>query len=491
MANHKTEAAAGWNLENSYSQLPKAFFATIDPSPVSTPKIAVFNDSLAYELGLNSQSLTSEDGAAILAGNRMPEGSLPLAQAYAGHQFGNLTMLGDGRALLIGEQLTPSGHRVDLQLKGSGRTPYSRGGDGRAALGPMLREYIMSEAMHALGIPTTRSLAVATTGETVLRERGLPGAVLTRVASSHLRVGTFQYAAALGKTEELKALADFAIKRHFPEAENAENPYLSFLQSMIQSQVELIVKWQLTGFIHGVMNTDNMAVSGETIDYGPCAFMDEYDPATVFSSIDIQGRYAYGKQPTIGGWNLARFAEALLPLLDEDQDKAVEMAQTEITNYTALFQEHWLNGMRAKLGIMGTESEDEALIQDLLSIMHKHEADFTNTFRALTYETAADLPFMNSKDFTDWQSKWEQRRDRQQESKEASFALMKKSNPTVIPRNHKVEEALKAAVEHDDYSVMNRLLKVLSAPYEESPENIHYTAPGGPASCDYRTYCGT
>jgi uncharacterized protein YdiU (UPF0061 family) len=347
MTNEITET--GWNFDNSYARLPKLFFTSLNPTPVRSPKLIFLNKPLAASLGLNAKSLKSEDGAAVLAGIQIPEGASPLAQAYAGHQFGHFTKLGDGRAILLGEQITPQGERFDIQLKGSGRTPYSRGGDGRAALGPMLREYIISEAMYALGIPTTRSLAVVTTGESIFRETELPGAILTRVASSHLRVGTFQYVANWGTVEELRTLADYTISRHYPEIEADENRYLSLLQEVIKRQAALISKWQLVGFIHGVMNTDNMTISGETIDYGPCAFMDTYDPATVFSSIDIQGRYSYGNQPYIGGWNLARFAETLLPLLHEDEKQAVNLAQDAISNYSELYRRNWLAGMRAKL----------------------------------------------------------------------------------------------------------------------------------------------
>ncbi|MFL6560965.1 MAG: protein adenylyltransferase SelO, partial [Bacillus sp. (in: firmicutes)] len=326
-----------WNFDNSYARLPDTFFASTDPTPVRSPKLIIFNYSLAHSLGLNTQELESENGVAVFAGNRIPDGAKPLAQAYAGHQFGHFTKLGDGRAILLGEQITPKGERFDIQLKGPGRTPYSRGGDGRASLGPMLREYIISEAMHALGIPTTRSLAVVTTGEPVFRETALPGAILTRVAASHLRVGTFQYGAKWGTIEELRALADYTLKRHYPDVDMDENRYLSLLQEVIKRQAALIAKWQLVGFIHGVMNTDNMTISGETIDYGPCAFMDNYDPATVFSSIDTQGRYAYGNQPYIAGWNLARFAETLLPLLHDNQEHAVKLAQDEISNFMELY----------------------------------------------------------------------------------------------------------------------------------------------------------
>ncbi|HEU4965779.1 MAG TPA: YdiU family protein, partial [Bacilli bacterium] len=334
MGNEHTET--GWNLDNSYARLPEVFFSVISPNPVYAPKLIVLNQPLASSLGLDAQALQSEEAVAVLAGTQVPEGSVPLAQAYAGHQFGHFTKLGDGRALLVGEQITPSGERFDIQLKGSGRTPYSRGGDGRAALGPMLREYIISEAMHGLGIPTTRSLAVVTTGEPIYRETKLPGAILTRVAASHLRVGTFQYAAQWGTVEDLRALADYAIQRHYPEADKAENRYLALLQEVIKRQAALVAKWQQVGFIHGVMNTDNMTIGGETIDYGPCAFMNTYDPKTVFSSIDVQGRYAYGNQPYIAGWNLARFAETLIPLFDDDQEKAVQIVQDAISAYSQL-----------------------------------------------------------------------------------------------------------------------------------------------------------
>ncbi|MFE5278565.1 YdiU family protein, partial [Bacillus cereus] len=335
---------------------------------------------------LDSIVLNSAEGASVLSGNEILAGAEPLAQAYAGHQFGHFNRLGDGRAVLLGEQLTPSGERVDIQLKGSGRTPYSRGGDGRAALGPMLREYIISEAMFGLGIPTTRSLSVVTTGESIIRETRLPGAVLTRIAASHIRVGTFQFAAAWTSVDELRTLADYTIKRHYPQIDLEDAPYLSLLRETVKRQAKLIASWQLVGFIHGVMNTDNMTISGETIDYGPCAFMDTYDPATVFSSIDREGRYAYGNQPYIGGWNLARFAEALLPLLHENQDEAVATAQHEISAYSGLFHKYWLEGMRAKLGLFHAEEGDEALIDDLLVMMAEQRADFTNTFRFLTLE---------------------------------------------------------------------------------------------------------
>jgi len=482
---------SGWKLDNSYARLPNSFFTSQNPTPVRSPKLIILNNPLAASLGLNVEVLQSEDGVAVFAGNRIPKGASPLAQAYAGHQFGHFTMLGDGRAVLLGEQITPLGERFDIQLKGPGRTPYSRGGDGRAALGPMLREYIISEAMHGLGIPTTRSLAVVSTGEPVIRETDLPGAILTRVAASHLRVGTFQYVAKWGTVEELRILADYTLKRHYPEVEAGESRYLSLLQEVIKRQAGLIAKWQLVGFIHGVMNTDNMTISGETIDYGPCAFMDVYDPETVFSSIDTQGRYAYGNQPYIAGWNLARFAETLLPLLHDNQEQAINLAQDAISNYMKLYQIHWLEGMRAKLGIFNEEVQDESLIDDLLGMMQKYRADYTNTFRALTFETQEDTVLFGTPEFTQWYERWKARLQGQEESKASSLQLMRNSNPALIPRNHRVEAALEAAVNQGDYSVMERLLNVLSSPYAHSPEQAEYSTLPAPSANPYRTFCGT
>jgi len=482
---------AGWNFDNSYARLPPFFFSRLNPTPVRSPALVILNRSLAESLGLNPEGLQSEEGVSVLAGNRLPQGAAPLAQAYAGHQFGHFTMLGDGRALLLGEQITPAGERFDIQLKGSGRTPYSRGGDGRAALGPMLREYIISEAMHALGIPTTRSLAVVTTGEAVIRETRLPGAILTRVAASHLRVGTFQYAARWGTIADLRLLADYALQRHFPQIDAAPDRYLALLREVVNRQASLVAKWQLVGFIHGVMNTDNMTVSGESIDFGPCAFMDTYDPATVFSSIDRQGRYAYGNQPAIAGWNLARFAEALLPLLHEDEGQAVELAQEAVSAFGGLFSRHWLAGMRAKLGIVNEEPQDRALIDDLLSLMQRYQADYTNTFLALTFERPEETVLSGTPEFAQWHERWQARLGRQPESKVAAYQLMRDSNPALIPRNHRVEEALDSAVAQGDYSVMERLLTALSSPYAHSPEQVDLCAVPPPSSLPYRTYCGT
>ncbi|SFB02074.1 MULTISPECIES: YdiU family protein [unclassified Bacillus (in: firmicutes)] len=480
----------GWKFDNSYARLPKTFYTSTNPTPVRSPKLVILNEQLAKSLDLNSESLKSDEGVAVLAGNQIPKGAEPLAQAYAGHQFGYFNMLGDGRAVLLGEQILPQGERFDIQLKGPGRTPYSRGGDGRAALGPMLREYIISEAMHGLGIPTTRSLAVVTTGESVHRETALSGAILTRVAASHLRVGTFQFAAKWGSVEELQTLADYTIKRHYPGVRADENPYLSLLKEVIKRQASLIAKWQHVGFIHGVMNTDNMTISGETIDYGPCAFMDAYDPATVFSSIDREGRYAYGNQPYIGGWNLARFAETLLPLLHENEEQALKLAQDAISEFGGIYQTYWLVGMRSKLGLMNEEAEDESLVNELLSMMEKYHADYTNTFRALTFDKTEETVLFGKPEFSPWHERWKSRLDKQQESKDSAHELMRNSNPAVIPRNHRVEEALKAAVEEGDYSVMEKLLKVLSNPYAYLCQQDEYsTLPESPTP--YRTFCGT
>ena len=474
----------GWRLEHTYAKLPSAFHFAIEPTPVREPKMVVFNRPLADSLGLDEDLVNK---AALFAGNEFPPTAQPLAQAYAGHQYGHFTMLGDGRAILLGEQITPRGERFDIQLKGSGPTPYSRRGDGRASLGPMLREYIISEAMQALGIPTTRSLAVVKTGETVFREELLPGAVLTRIAASHIRVGTFEYAAARGEKADLQALADYTLQRHYPETANASEPYAAFLEAVIERQASLIAQWQLVGFIHGVMNTDNMALSGETIDYGPCAFMDAYDPATVFSSIDRNGRYAYGNQPHIAQWNLARLAEALLPLLGQDEESSIPLANELIMSFQARFQRHWLAGMRSKLGLFTEESDDAALIEALLDWMQQAKADFTNTFRALSQESSATLSPEPA--FQAWHQRWQSRLIRQPQSPSEVIEKMQRHNPAFIPRNHKVEEALTVAVKDDDLSVMERLLAVVTKPYDHTLNHPEFEAPSGATS--YRTFCGT
>ena len=482
---------AGWKFENSYARLPEAFYVRLKPAPVRTPKLVVFNEALAQFLGLNPDALKGDEGAAVFSGNRIPEGAEPLAQAYAGHQFGSFTMLGDGRAILLGEQVTPKGERFDIQYKGAGRTPFSRQGDGRAALGPMLREYIISEALHALNIPTTRSLAVVTTGEPVFRETPLQGAILTRTAASHIRVGTFEYAAGRGKPDEIRALADYTIRRHFPDLAADENPYLALLGAVMERQAFLVARWLLVGFIHGVMNTDNMALCGETIDYGPCAFMDVYDPSTVFSSIDHNGRYAYGRQQQVAQWNLARFAETLLPLVHEDPQEAVSMANEAITGFPDTFRQYWLAGMRAKLGLLNQEADDGALVAGLLDCMHRHGADFTNTFRDLTSGSLPETSLYLSLDFKQWLERWQARLKRQPDSWEASRRLMNSHNPAVIPRNHRVEEVLAAAVERADFTVMEKLLGILSKPYQAPPEQAGYHLPPALSAQPYRTFCGT
>jgi uncharacterized protein YdiU (UPF0061 family) len=439
---------------------------------------------------LDADALSGDDGAAIFAGNRLPPGAVPIAQAYAGHQFGHFTTLGDGRAILLGEQITPRGERFDLQLKGSGPTPYSRRGDGRAALGPMLREYLISEAMHGLGIPTTRSLAVAATGETVYRETALPGAVLTRVAASHIRVGTFQWAAAAGDEAVVRALVDYTIERHYPDLAQAADPVPALLEAVIERQAALISQWMLVGFVHGVMNTDNMAVSGETIDYGPCAFLDTYDPATVFSSIDARGRYAYGNQPAIAQWNLSRFAETLLPLLHAEEEKAVAMATAALGRFAARYQHHWLAGMRRKLGLLTEETGDQGLVESLLAWMQKVKADFTNTFAELRTELEADDVRRTDGEFVAWHERWRSRLARQSQTLEQVEAVRRAHNPAFIPRNHLVEAAL-AAAGQNDLSSMEQLLDVLARPYDHARQAPEYRMPAPEGGACYQTFCGT
>ncbi len=482
------KGGSGWRLEHSYGALPDFFHRATPPTPVEKSELVVFNRPLAESLGLDPKILGSPIGAEIFSGNRLPPGASPLAQAYAGHQFGGFTTLGDGRAILLGEQITPQGTRFDIQLKGPGRTPFSRGGDGRAALGPMLREYIISEAMHALGIPTTRSLAVVSTGEEVLRQDGyLPGAILTRIASSHLRVGTFQWAAASGDDDDLRALVNYTIHRHYPDLAEAENPPFALLETVIERQASLVSQWMAVGFIHGVMNTDNVSLASETIDYGPCAFMDAYDPATVFSSIDRYGRYAYGNQPQITQWNLARFAETLLPLLSADEQEAIEIATTAIKGFTGVYHRHWLAWMRRKLGLFDEEDADEALAQSLLDWMHSANADFTNTFAELDRDT--DRNCKPDEAFLRWHESWQARLSRQPQPPQETARLRRSSNPSFIPRNHLVEAALEAA-QHGDLDVMKRLMNILQQPYNHSLEAPEYRTPD-PAGSDYKTFCGT
>jgi len=486
-----TNSCVGWRFDTSYARLPKSLYAQLCPVPVCAPRVVILNHTLAKSLGLDICTLTAEEAALLFSGTVLPDAAQPIAQAYAGHQFGNYTILGDGRAILLGEHITPTGDRFDIQLKGSGQTPFSRRGDGRAALAPMLREYIISEAMHALNIPTTRSLAVVTTGESVMRETILPGAILTRVAESHIRVGTFEYAARMEDTKGIKTLADYAIQRHYPELSEAGNPYLAFLNSVMQRQASLVAKWMQVGFIHGVMNTDNMAISGETIDYGPCAFMDTYDPSTVFSSIDHHGRYGYSNQPHAAQWNLARFAETLLPLLHPVQEKAMALAEEAIHSFPELFQNHWLAGMRKKLGLFTEEAEDIQLVETLLTWMQKHQVDYTNSFRALAAECLPKDPVFHDVAFIEWHAHWQARLSRQSKSKQSSFRSMQMSNPAILPRNHRVEEALAAASEYDNYTLAQRLLAAVTNPYIDVPENADYRIPPAPSERVYQTFCGT
>jgi len=506
-----TTLSAGWKFDNSYTQLPSAFFTKQKPTPVIAPSMVMFNHALATSLGLNVDVLLAHNenvvsarsqalsGKEVFSGNQLPEGSEPLAQAYAGHQFGHFNMLGDGRAILLGEHITPSGVHFDIQLKGAGETAYSRRGDGRAALGAMLREYIISEAMHALGVPTTRSLAVVKTGEPVYRTSLLQGAVLTRVAASHIRVGTFQFAASIDDdSAALKALADYTLNRHFSNLPSREprdktgavNKYLALLEEVIDRQAELIAKWMQIGFIHGVMNTDNMSICGETIDYGPCAFMDSYDSATVFSSIDQHGRYAFGNQAPIAEWNLVRFAETLLPLLHPDQTSAISIAQTALQTFSIKFQQYWLTGMRAKLGLYTEQADDALLIDGLLNCMEKHGLDYTNTFRALALEANIKTPMLDLPDFIVWHNLWRKRLLIQNQSLAASVHLMLSTNPAIIARNHQVESALSAA-EAGDFSVLEKLLEALSKPFNDNPKYADYLLPAPLSNTPYKTYCGT
>jgi uncharacterized protein YdiU (UPF0061 family) len=483
-------------LDNTYARLPVQFHSRVMPTPVGQPRLVLLNRPVARGLGLDPDALVGEDAAALFTGNLLPEGAEPIAQAYAGHQFGHLARLGDGRAILLGEQVTPSGERFDIQLKGPGPTPYSRRGDGRAALGPMLREYLISEAMVALGIPSTRSLAVATTGEPVFREQTLLGAVLTRVAASHLRVGTFEYFAALGDTEGLKVLIDYALGRHFPDVARDKHPGLGLLEAVLERQAYLVAQWMRVGFVHGVMNTDNMAISGETIDYGPCAFIDVYDPEAVFSSIDHHGRYAFGNQAPIAGWNLARLAEALLPILHPEPEEGVALAQQVLGSFPVRYQHHWQAAMRAKLGLFNVEPDDAHLIQDWLSWMHQAQADYTHTFRTLKRllppdDRAAGRMATHAIPPSEWVVRWRARLARQPQPLEEVREGMDRHNPAVIPRNHEVELALTEATEHGDLSRFEKLLASLMSPYDEEgqPDSLRLPPPPGTPVC--RTFCGT
>jgi len=478
-----------WNFDNSYSKLPESFKEHIEPIKVKRPELVLLNEGLAKELDLNFSHVGKEELSALFAGNILPENSNTIAQAYAGHQFGNFTMLGDGRAILIGEHLSKDKIRHDIQFKGSGKTAFSRNGDGRAALGPMLREYIISESMHNLNIPTTRSLAVVKTGENIIREVNLEGAILTRVASSHIRVGTFQYIAARDKIDELKTLFDYVVKRHFPKLDESKNKPIEFLKVVLQKQINLVINWMRVGFVHGVMNTDNMSISGETIDYGPCAFMDVYDPKTVFSSIDHLGRYAYCNQPLITKWNLSRLAESLIPLIDNNQNKAVELATEVINSFEKNYEEKWLNMMRGKLGLVGEDENDKFLIVDLLTWMHKKKVDYTNTFCHLMNEEIKKDKIYDDNNFLEWKIRWNERLKKKDNSFEKCLKLMRSVNPLVIPRNDKVEKTLKEA-EENNYKPLNLLLAILKKPYAKQENTSDYQSPSL-LNKKYQTFCGT
>ena len=477
-----------WHFSHSYTKLPKDFFAEQLPVKVSNPKLILLNEPLLKTLGLDKEALSPESWSNIFSGNELPEKAYPIAEAYAGHQFGHFALLGDGRAVLLGEHINPDGDHFDIQFKGSGQTPFSRRGDGRAALGPMLREFIISEAMCALKIPTTRSLAVVTTGESVMRDEALPGAILTRVAKSHIRVGTFQFASTLNDINKLKALADYTIDRHYPECKAKDNPYLAFLNAVIERQALLISQWMHVGFIHGVMNTDNMSISGETIDYGPCAFMDRYHPETVFSSIDRQGRYAYSNQPPIAQWNLARFAETLIPLIDQNTDKSIELASQSINDFSGQFQTAWLKGMRQKLGLFNEEASDISLINELLVLMQKNKADYTLTFRHLSSDAILKDAIFKDASFKVWYKNWLHCIQKQQEGEETSKLKMLKHNPAVIPRNYLVEKALSLAVMDQDCKFLNDFITALLKPFEDSHV---FSEPPIEEDKSYKTFCGT
>ena len=486
MKNNVSLSDSGWNLQSSYTQISDKLFSELKPDAVTNPSTVIVNNELAEKLGLNLKGISEEELSNLFSGNSLPHGSKPFAQAYAGHQFGQFTILGDGRAHIVGEQVTPDGEIFDIQYKGSGRTPYSRGGDGKAALGPMLREYLISEAMYYLGIPTTRSLAVVETGEKVYREVPLKGSILTRVASSHIRIGTFQFLAAHKDYEGMKSLLDFSIKRHFSNLKFSENLAIEFIKAVMQKQINLIVEWMRVGFIHGVMNTDNSTISGETIDYGPCAFMDQYDANTVFSSIDTQGRYSFANQPSIIQWNLVRLAECLLPLIDKDEKRSIEIAQNLINTFSSLFKDKWLQMMKKKLGIKDQSEDDEELINNLIKWMQQKKPDFTNTFcNLMNYDHADDEEFEDD-EFNNWKREWKKR----VESKEYLDVMMS-CNPILIPRNYLVEEALSEAETDGKFEKFNELNEIISSPYQLKKVNIKYLETPSKTNIPYKTFCGT
>lgn len=479
-----TNDKKSWQTEQTYLNLPSKFYKITEPEPAENPELVLENLGLKEELGLEDWDLS------LYSGNRTVDGVKPLSQSYAGHQFGQFTMLGDGRAHLIAEIKAPNKKRYDVQLKGSGKTPYSRAGDGRAALGPMMREYMISEAMHALGVPTSRSLALVKTGEKIMRERPLDGAVLTRVSSSHLRVGTFEFAVGYGDKTDVKALADYAIERHDPFLKYEKNPYPAFAKAVMRRQAKTVAKWMAFGFVHGVMNTDNMTISGETIDYGPCAFIDFYDPNTVFSSIDHQGRYRYNNQPAIAQWNLARFIETLLDLFSDDEEEAIAMGTEIVQSFASYYEASWLDLMRKKLGLEKHEVADKELVNELLSAMEKYEADYTNTFLHLTHGQFEGQTLYHSLEFKEWYKKWQERLSRENNSETDVFAIMKKHNPAIIPRNQFVEETLAALVEDDDMSKVSELMELLQEPFTHNDEQMEWSKKQIYKQ-DYITYCGT
>ena len=475
----------GWHFNNTYSKLSDTFREEIKPVPVNNPELVILNESLASELNLNFSNINKDELSKIFSGNSLPNGSNSIAQAYAGHQFGHFTMLGDGRAVLIGEHTTKSNKKFDIQFKGSGKTAFSRNGDGRAALGPMLREYIISEAMFNLKIPTTRSLAVVTTGEKVLREKDLTGAILTRVARSHLRVGTFEFVAAQNDLKTMKKLIDYTIKRHFPPIIKDELPVLSLLKNVMMCQIDLIVNWMRVGFIHGVMNTDNMSISGETIDYGPCAFMDTYNPNTVFSSIDLNGRYAFKNQPVIAQWNLLRFSECLLPFLNDNKNKAIKIAEDTINEFSDIFKKKWLSMMCSKIGIEKNINSDEKLIKELLTLLEQNKIDYT-----LFFSNLSNFKKPKIQAFNDWFIQWHKRVDEKKENRKNISNLMQKNNPRIIPRNHMVEDSLKKA-EMNDISNVIKLLKALKNPYQRNEDFQEFEKEPPKTNEEYKTFCGT
>ncbi len=481
----------GWKFDNTYAKLPKSLLTKIKPKPVKNPETVIFNHDLSKEIGLDFSLIDNKEIALIFSGNKLPHGAESISQAYAGHQFGHFTVLGDGRAHLLGEHITQNKKRVDIQFKGSGPTPYSRNADGRAGLGPMLREYLISESMNILGIPTTRSLAVVRTGEDIIRETKLKGAILTRIASSHIRIGTFQYALITKDKNNLNKLFNYTINRHYPHIKNTKSPATELLNIVIEKQINLIIEWMRVGFIHGVMNTDNMAISGETIDYGPCAFMDTYDPKTVFSSIDLHGRYAYYNQPAVAKWNLERFAESLIPLINKNENLGLEIASELMNSFTEKYKKSWLEMMKKKLGLVGNDMNDQDLILDLLTWMHKNKADYTNTFCSLMNKLSIKDEIFNDRDFLLWKKKWEKRTKLNGNTSTKSHEIMRNANPLLIPRNHIVEKILSDAEEKDDLESLSELFEVMKDPYKKFPIISKFQSTSYAKKENYVTYCGT